>query len=168
MKNIAPLLLSLMILAPAVGQDRSGPIVVGESGGIEKELLGRQKALLIGIDSYTGFPALPNCVLDCKAIAEILRESHREFLRKVNQAELCEAVESAQQGERATILDPAVPPTQPTSSPLKMLVVLIVGTFGAAGGVAVLLELIDSVIVSDSELEQRYRMPVLGSIPKMS
>lgn len=99
--------------------------------------------------------------------AEILRENHREFLRKVKQAELAESVESAQQGERATILDQAVPPAEPESSPLKMLVVLIVGSFGAAGTVAVLLELIDRVVVGVGEIEQQYRLPVLGSIPRL-
>jgi uncharacterized protein involved in exopolysaccharide biosynthesis len=100
--------------------------------------------------------------------AAILRESHQEFLRKVNQAELAQAVESAQQGERATVLDAAVPPSQPDSSPIKMLIVLIVGSFGAAASLAILLELIDSVIVTPSEIENGYRLPVLGSIPRLS
>jgi len=100
--------------------------------------------------------------------AVILRENHREFLRKVNQAELSEAVESAQQGERASVLDAAVPPWAPTSSPLKVVAVLLVGTFGLAGGIALLLELIDAVIVSESEIERRYRLPVLGSVSKIS
>ena len=99
--------------------------------------------------------------------AEILRESYREFRRKVNQAELAEAVESAQQGERAAILDAAVPPTEPDSSSLKMAMVLIIGTFGMAGGVAVGLELIDAVIIGASEIEQTYRLPVLGSIGRI-
>ncbi|MFK7897291.1 MAG: GumC family protein [Myxococcota bacterium] len=95
---------------------------------------------------------------------EILRESHREFLRKVNQAELAEAVESAQQGERAMVLDAAVPPSQPDSSPLKILVVMLVGTLGLAVLLALLLELVDSVIVGPSEIESQYRLPVIGSI----
>ncbi|MEM9176212.1 MAG: Wzz/FepE/Etk N-terminal domain-containing protein [Myxococcota bacterium] len=100
--------------------------------------------------------------------AQILRENHIEFLRKVNQAELSEAVESAQQGERASILDPAVPPWEATSSPLKVVALLLIGTFGLAGGLAILLELIDAVIVSESEIERHYRLPVLGSASKMA
>ena len=99
--------------------------------------------------------------------AEFLRENHRELLRKVSQAELAQAVESAQQGERATVIDRAVTPIRPDSSPLKMLVVLIVGTFGAAIALAILLELIDPVIVSTSEIEANYRIPVIGSIPRL-
>ena len=99
--------------------------------------------------------------------AEILRETHREFLRKVSQAELAEAVESAQQGERATILDKAVPPEDPDNSPMKYIVAGIVVSVMMAVGVAVLLEIVDSVIVSDAELEQRYQLPVLGSIAQI-
>lgn len=99
--------------------------------------------------------------------AEILRESHREFLRKVSQAELAEAVESAQQGERATILDKAVPPGHPDNSPIKYIVVGIIGSLLMAAGIGVLLELVDAVIVSDTEVEQRYQLPVLGSIARI-
>ena len=99
--------------------------------------------------------------------AEIYRESYREFRRKVNQAELAEAVESSQQGERATILDAAVPPSKPDSSSLKLAIVMLLGTFGLAGGIAVVLELIDAVIIGPNEIEQQYRLPVLGSIGRI-
>jgi succinoglycan biosynthesis transport protein ExoP len=99
--------------------------------------------------------------------AEILQESHREFLRKVNQAELAEAVELAQQGERATLLDAALPPTDPESSTLFAVIVILIGSFGATVGFAILLELIDSVIVSSDEIEQEFGLPVLGSIPTL-
>ena len=94
-------------------------------------------------------------------------ESYREFRRKVNQAELAEAVESAQQGERATVLDAAVPPLKPDSSLLKMAMLLIVGTFGLAAGIAVAFEFVDSVIIGVNEIEQHYRLPVLGSIGRI-
>ena len=45
--------------------------------------------------------------------------------------------------------------------------VLIVGTFGAAIALAILLELIDPVIVNTSEIEAKYRVPVIGSIPRL-
>ena len=71
---------------------------------------------------------------------------------------------AAQQGERATVLDPAVPPTRPASSPLIILFAFAIGTIGASVGIAVLLELVDAVIVSDSEIEAAYGLPVLGAV----
>ena len=99
--------------------------------------------------------------------AEILRESHKEFLRKVRQAELAEAVESAQQGERVTILDKAVPPERPDHSALRYIVAGIVASLGMAIGIGVLLEIFDSVIVDASEIEGEFRIPVLGSISRI-
>jgi len=40
----------------------------------------------------------------------VLRDDYREFLRKVQDAELAQNLESAQQGERVMVLDDAVPP----------------------------------------------------------
>ena len=99
--------------------------------------------------------------------AQILREDHQEFLRKVNQAKLAQAVESAQQGERATILDSAVPPNEPDTKVILYVIVLIVATFGGSAAIAILLELVDSVIVSASEIEASYRVPVVGSISRL-
>ena len=40
-------------------------------------------------------------------------------------------------------------------------------TAGFVDGIGVLLELVDAVIVSDTEVEQRYQLPVLGSIARI-
>ncbi|MEZ4290358.1 MAG: hypothetical protein R3E53_07395 [Myxococcota bacterium] len=118
-----------------------------------------------GLDRRVGLvPQVQEELAAMEGRAEVLRESHREFMRKVQQAELAEAVESAQQGERATVLDPAVPPSRAESSPFKMLAVMIVGSFGAAISFAILLELIDPVVVGIGDIEQKYRLPVLGSV----
>jgi polysaccharide biosynthesis transport protein len=99
--------------------------------------------------------------------AEILRENHREFLRKVSQAELAEAVESAQQGERATILDKAVPPREPENSPLKYILAGIFGSVLLSLAIGVLLEIVDAVIVGAEEIERDFQVPVLGSVARI-
>jgi uncharacterized protein involved in exopolysaccharide biosynthesis len=43
----------------------------------------------------------------------VLRENYLEFMRKVNDAELAQNLELAQQGGRVSILDPATTPTEP-------------------------------------------------------
>jgi len=99
--------------------------------------------------------------------AQVTRDNHEEFLRKVSQAELAESVESAQQGERAMIIDSAVPPGKPDRSPLMLVLLGMVATGGLVVGSAFLLELIDSVIVSSSEIENEFRLPVLGSVARI-
>lgn len=100
--------------------------------------------------------------------AEALRESYRDFLHKVEEAELSEAVELAQQGERATVLDRAIPPTQP-ETPLWLLGAAgVVLSLGIALGLAILLELLDGVILRSDQLEEEFGLPVLGTGGRIS
>jgi uncharacterized protein involved in exopolysaccharide biosynthesis len=99
--------------------------------------------------------------------AEITRENHQEFLRKVSQAELAESVESAQQGERAMIIDTAVPPSKPDRSPFMLILAGLVGSLGLALGSGLLWEILDSVVVAASEIENEFRLPVLGSVSRI-
>ena len=80
MKIPIRMVLALSLLAPCMAQEESGLIVVGDSDPSQvkkyEDLLGQQKALLIGIDQYDHFRSLPNCVLDCREIAEVLRNQY--------------------------------------------------------------------------------------------
>ncbi len=100
--------------------------------------------------------------------AKISRENHQEFLRKVSQAELAEAVESAQQGERAMVLDTAIPPNQPDRSRETLLGMGLVMAIGLAGASGLLWEILDSVIVDPGEIEHEFHLPVLGSVSRIS
>lgn len=99
--------------------------------------------------------------------AEVLRENHQEFLRKVSQAELAEAVESAQQGERAMVLDTAVPPRKPDRSPLLVIAAGLVGSLGLSVGLGLLREILDGVVLDSDEFEREFRVRVLGSVPRI-
>jgi len=160
--------------ADVASSDETAPQRAGTSGAAElmlRELLRQRDATVYELDELdarvANTPARQEELDALVQRAEILRENHQEFLRKVSQAELSEAVESAQQGERATVLDTAQPPNQPDRSPLLLILVGIVGSFGLAVGVAVLLELIDGVLVSPSELEREAQVPVFASIPRV-
>lgn len=99
--------------------------------------------------------------------ASVLQEKYLDFLRKVEAAQLAENLEAAQQGERVSVLDHAVPPIQPDSRRLKRTILILFGGFAVAGGIGVLLELIDPVLVSRQQLEELLGVPVLGSVPRM-
>lgn len=94
----------------------------------------------------------------------VLREGYVSALRKVKQAELAEAVESAQQGERATVLDQALPPRTPEQTPLLFLAGGIVASLGLAVGVGLLWELFDAVLLQADQVEAEFGVPVVGSI----
>jgi uncharacterized protein involved in exopolysaccharide biosynthesis len=100
--------------------------------------------------------------------ATVLRENYLGFLRKVQEAELAQSLESAQHGARISVLDRASPPSDQKHSRLKLIAAGLVASIGMAFGLAVLLELLDSVVVNPSHLETLSDKPILGSIPRVA
>lgn len=98
----------------------------------------------------------------------VLRESYTELLRKVDQAELSESVESAQHGVRVSILDHAVPPDAREGSRAIILLVGLLGALGTAVVIAVVAEQVDAVISTTEQIEASYSLPVVGSVPHIS
>ena len=95
----------------------------------------------------------------------MLRTSYLEFLRKVQDAELAESLEAAQQGERISVLDRAVAPQFAAQTRVKYLALGYLVSLAAALGVAVLFEMVDPVLISAEQVEADFGLPVLGSVP---
>lgn len=100
--------------------------------------------------------------------ATVLRENYLEFLRKVQAAELSESLESAQQGERVSVLDRALPPRQPERTRIKYLFAGVFASLAAAAMLGCALELWDPVLTSPDQIEKDFDLPVLGSVPRIS
>jgi len=98
----------------------------------------------------------------------VLRADYREFLRKVQEAELAQNLESAQQGERVMVLDEAVPPRLPTRARGRYLLAGVVTSLALSVAVGGLLEFFDAVIVSAHHVEAAFGLPVLGSVYRIS
>ncbi len=99
--------------------------------------------------------------------ASVLRETYLEFLRKVQDAELAESLESAQQGARVSILDSATTPSAPERSPLLIAASGILVSLGLAIAAGLLLELIDPIILSAAHFEALGPDELLGSVCKI-
>ena len=98
----------------------------------------------------------------------VLRETYVGFLKKVQEAELAESLESAQHGERFSVIEKAEPPTEPARPRAKYLAAGVVAAFGLAWVAGIALELLDPVLVTRRQLEREVGMPVLGSVPRIS
>lgn len=98
----------------------------------------------------------------------VLREQYLDFLRKVKEAELGQSLESAQQGERFSILDPAAPPSSPTKRRWKYLVAGVVGSVIMAFCLGVVLETLDPVLLTSAQLQTAAARPVLGLVGRIS
>ncbi len=95
----------------------------------------------------------------------VLREDYTTALRKVEQAELAENLEAAQQGAQVSILDSAVPPSSPKISRWFVLLLGLASSAGFAIAVAMLLELVDPVVIGARQVEKLSDRPVLGAVP---
>jgi len=97
---------------------------------------------------------------------EVLREAFTEASRKLQEAELAQNLEQAQQGIRLSRLEEAVPPDSPKYPKPLLLLGALLGSlvFGAAMGV--LLELFDPVVLTRADLEAATGLPILGIVPR--
>ncbi len=100
--------------------------------------------------------------------ASVMRTEYLALLRKVETAELAEKLEGAQQGERVSILDRALPPSQSERTRIKYLAAGFVASLGMAALIGAALEVFDPVLVSAEQLEDQFGLPVLGSVPRIS
>jgi uncharacterized protein involved in exopolysaccharide biosynthesis len=98
----------------------------------------------------------------------VLRENYLAFLRKVQEAELAQSLESAQHGARISVLDRASPPSSPKRSRSKLVAAGVVASIALSFLLAILLELLDAVVVSPSHLESLSGRPILGSVPRVA
>jgi uncharacterized protein involved in exopolysaccharide biosynthesis len=96
---------------------------------------------------------------------QVLREDYLSALRKVEEAQLAESLESAQQGGQVSVLDEAQPPTSPVRPRSLIALAGLAITFVLTAGIGVLFELIDPVIVGVRNVKKWSDSPVLGSLP---
>jgi uncharacterized protein involved in exopolysaccharide biosynthesis len=95
----------------------------------------------------------------------VLETTYLDFLRKVQEAELAQTLEQAQQGARISVIERAEPPLLPTRSRMKLLAVAVFASLLATCAVGVLFEFIDPVLLLSSDAHSVEDIPILGSVP---
>jgi succinoglycan biosynthesis transport protein ExoP len=94
------------------------------------------------------------------------RLRYQEIRNKQGEARVAQSLESDQQGERFTLIDPPLPPEEPVS-PNRPLVVIAgsILSIGLALAIAMLLEMLDTTVRSRDELTQLVGIAPLALIP---
>jgi succinoglycan biosynthesis transport protein ExoP len=113
-------------------------------------------------------PAIANDLAALEQDLSVLRADYLDTARKVEEAELAESLESAQQGGQVVLLDKARVPNAPTRPRWQVGVMGLAGTIALSLGIAVLLELVDPVMVGVAQLEAVTDWPLIGSLPHVS
>ena len=112
-------------------------------------------------------PAREEELLALEQEEELLREHFVEASRKVQEAELAESLQLAEQGVQVSRLDEAIAPATPTRTRWKFAVLVAGAVLGASALVGLLLEFADPVILTSRQLEIHSGLTPLGIIPKI-
>ena len=100
---------------------------------------------------------------------ETTRELYQSLLKRSEEAQIAESMEQRQKGEQFRVLDPAIPALAPTAPKrVKLLVMALVGSLGAAVGAVMLAEQLDSSFHTVEDLRAFSAVPVLVSIPRIT
>jgi succinoglycan biosynthesis transport protein ExoP len=129
----------------------------------------REVEQLIGeLDAaISAIPAWREEFLALEQDEELLRERFNDATRKLQDAELAESLQQAQQGFQVSRLDAAMAPAKPMRTRLKFAVLAAGAVLGISGLIGLLLEYADPVIVTSRQLETQTGMLPLGVIPKI-
>lgn len=95
-----------------------------------------------------------------------LNELYNSLLNRKLEAEMAVSMERKQKGEQFRIVDPAKIPTRPVEPDLKKLILLTLALgLGLGGGLAFLIETMDTSFKTPEEVENGLQLPVLMSMP---
>jgi uncharacterized protein involved in exopolysaccharide biosynthesis len=94
------------------------------------------------------------------------KDYYDSLLKRYDEAQLAESMETDRQGERFRILETAVPPDGPSApNRLRLLILGILLAIGAAAAAVMAAEQIDTSFHSVDELRNFTTVPVLATIP---
>jgi uncharacterized protein involved in exopolysaccharide biosynthesis len=175
--NVASLRRRIEALEQVVNGARTGPATsrehlaqVGrrEINDLRAELAATERELQELDSRVARTPARAEQFAALEQRLKVVEETHLDLLRKVQEAEIAESLELAQQGERMAILDAAVPPAEPDRPRWKLALRGVVASLAFALCIGVLLEWWDPVLSTVKGVESATGLPVLGTVPRIS
>jgi len=97
---------------------------------------------------------------------ENIKSLYNSLLNKQLEAGIAVSMEKKQKGEQFRVIDPAQLPQRPTKPDMKkvLLITLVIG-LGLGGGLAYMVEMLDTSYKSPDEVEKELELPILVSMP---
>ena len=97
---------------------------------------------------------------------ENLKELYNSMLNRKLEADIAVSMEKKQKGEQFRVIDPAKVPTSPVKPDVRQIFLMVVALgLGLGGGLAYLMEIMDTSYRNPDEVEKELKVPVLVSIP---
>ena len=113
-------------------------------------------------------PSVEKALATLQSDYDVARANYQELINKQTQAKISESLENRQQGERFTIIDPAMLPEEPYK-PNRLAIVFIglVLGLGSGAGAGFLAEYLDQSFSAAEDLRAFAGLPVLAVIPRV-
>jgi polysaccharide chain length determinant protein (PEP-CTERM system associated) len=97
---------------------------------------------------------------------ENLKELYNSLLNRKLEADIAVSMEKKQKGEQFRVIDPAKVPTAPVKPDMRKIFLMTIALgLGLGGGLAYLVEMMDTSYRDPDEVEKELKVPVLVSIP---
>jgi len=105
-------------------------------------------------------------LLSLKRDYQNIQTSYESLLNRKLEADIAVNMERKQKGEQFRIVDPAKVPQRPVEPDMRKIFLLVVAAgLGIGGGVAALLEFLDTSFRKAEDLEKAFDLPVLATLP---
>ena len=97
---------------------------------------------------------------------ENLKSLYDSLLKRKLEADIAVSMEKKQKGEQFRVIDPAKIPTYPVDPDIRKIFLMVVALgLGVGGGLAYLVEMMDTSYRSPDEIQKDLKLPILVSIP---
>lgn len=134
-------------------------VAEGEIENLRKQIAAYQKRV-------EDTPKREQELLSLRRDYQNIQASYESLLSRKLEADIAVNMERKQKGEQFRIVDPARVPEKPVEPNVKRLFFMVVaGGLALGGGIAFLLEYVDTSFRKPDEIESLYELPVLTSIP---
>jgi polysaccharide chain length determinant protein (PEP-CTERM system associated) len=138
---------------------REVQVAEGEIESLKKQIADYQKRV-------ANTPKREQELLGLRRDYQNIKASYDSLLSRKLEADIAVNMERKQKGEQFRIVDPARVPAKPVAPDMRKLFLMVVaGGLAVGGGVAFLLEYVNTSFRKPDEIESLYDLPVLTAIP---
>ncbi len=151
---------------PAGGVSRRQNMMLREQAVLENQIANIQSQIRIYQARVEETPKREQELVSLKRDYDNMDNIYKSLLKRKLESEISISMERKQKGEQFRVIDMAKVPKMPIEPDLKRIFMLTIAIgFGLGGGLAFLLEFLDSSYRRPEKVEEDFNIPVIATIP---
>ncbi|MFZ0134015.1 MAG: XrtA system polysaccharide chain length determinant [Desulfobacterales bacterium] len=151
---------------PAGGGSRRQNMLLREQAVLENQIANIQSQIRLYQARVEETPKREQELVSLKRDYDNMDNLYKSLLKRKLESEISISMERKQKGEQFRVIDQARIPKKPIEPDLKRIFMLTMAIgFGLGGGLAFLLEFLDSSYRRPEKVEEDFNIPVIATIP---